>query len=330
MRERKAMDSATGDTEWLSKVQPASPAKPGKPWILVVDDEPEIRDLLTVALTEADQYQVKAAKDGREGLQLLRSQSFDTVITDLMMPEMDGSRLLDITRHEFPAIPIIVVTGYAQMETVIEALQLGAANFITKPFRLTEIREVVEKAVKRKRDREIPQMVLPCLVQERLVFQIPPSFETKAGVVHYLTEKLVGLGICDDPGGYFVSVSLDEAITNAIFYGCLEVPPGLRETEPGTEIFNQLVAERLADERFRSKAIHVEMDLTPDRALYRITDPGPGFEPPDLKSEELESAGLSRLHGRGILLISCFMDEVWFNEKGNQITMIKRKQEKAT
>jgi CheY-like chemotaxis protein len=305
---------------------PAFPARPGKPRILVVDDETEIRDLLRMALGDSNQYEVETAEDGRQGLQMLRSRRFDLVITDLMMPEMDGSRLLDITHHEFPDIPIVVVTGYAKMETVIDVLRLGAANFITKPFRLKEIYEVIKKAIKRKRDREIPQMILPCLVREELTFSIPPTFETKAGVVHYLTEKLVGLGICDDSGGYFISVSLDEALTNAIFYGCLEVSSDLRETEPGTEVFNKLVTERMEEPHYRNRAIKVEMELTPERVLYRITDPGKGFDAPDLKNAEPEPTGLSQLHGRGLLLISCFMDEVSFNKKGNQITMTKYRQ----
>ena len=304
---------------------PPLPAKPGQPRVLVVDDEEDIRDVLRMTLTELSNCQVTTASDGRSALERMRKEPFDLVITDLRMPEMDGSRLLDITRYEFPDIPVVLITGYASMETAIEALQLGAANFITKPFRVVEVKEVVEKAIQRKRDREIPRRVLPCLLRERLVFQIPPTFESKSGAIHYLTEKLVGVGVCDESGRYFVSISLDEALTNAMFYGCLDIPPGLRETETGTEVFNRLVAERMEDETYLKKAIGIEMVLTPEQVEYRISDPGQGFDVPDLKNNPPEPTSLSRLHGRGILLISCFMDDVWFNSKGNQITLVKKK-----
>lgn len=313
------------DPSTLYEAVPAHPANPEVPRILIVDDEEDIRRLLGTALTQISGYRTETAQDGREALKLLREGRFDLVITDLQMPEMDGARLLDIARNEFPDIPIIVITGFARLETAIEALQLGASNFITKPFRIPEIREVVDKAIARKRDREIPRRILPCLVEENLVFHIPPSFESKSGVIHYLTEKLVGAGICDESGKYFVSVSLDEALTNSLFYGCLEVPSDLRETESGTEEFNRIVHERMKDPVYRSRAITVEMNLTPEQAVYRITDPGPGFDPPDLSEAPPEPNNLTRLHGRGLLLMTCFMDQVRYNETGNQITLIKKK-----
>ncbi len=314
-----------GNTNSLGEQVPAAPAPVRPARILVVDDEVSIREMLQDTLQQGGIYKVETAEDGRIALQKLRADHFDLVITDLRMPEMDGNRLLDISRHEFPEIPVVVITGYARLETAIEALRLGAANFITKPFRLMEILDVVEKSLKLKRAREIPQRVLPCLVKEHILFRIPPSLDSKSGVIHYLTEKLVGLGICDESAKYFVAVALDEAITNAIFYGCLEVPAGLRETDTGTDVFNQLVFERLEDPHYRKRAITIEMDLTPERAFYRITDPGPGFDPPDLKNSQIEPADLSRMHGRGLLLISCFMDEVSFNSTGNEITIIKRR-----
>ncbi len=313
------------DPASLYEIEPVFPLSPATPKILIVDDEEDIRKILDTALTSISGYLVDTAADGREALQKMRNRRYDAVITDLQMPEMDGTRLLDISRNEFPDIPIIVITGYARLETAVEALQLGASNFITKPFRIPEIREVIEKAIQRKRDREIPRRILPCLVEENLIFHIPPTMESKSGVIHYLTEKLVGAGICDESGRYFVSVSLDEALTNSLFYGCLEVPSDLRETDTGTEEFNRLVQERMLIPEYCSRAITIEMNLTPERVVYRITDPGPGFDAPDLSEALPEPTELSRLHGRGLLLMTCFMDEVFYNDLGNQITLVKRR-----
>ena len=314
------------DPQNIYEVEPILPANPESPRILIVDDEEDIRTILEMALTTISGYSVDTAEDGRIALLKMRDKRYDVVITDLQMPEMDGSRLLDIARNEFPDIPVIVITGFARLETAIEALQLGASNFITKPFRIPEIRDVIEKSIHRKREREIPRRVLPCLVEEHLTFHIPPTIEAKSGVIHYLTEKLVGTGICDESGRYFVSVSLDEALTNSLFYGCLELPSELRETEAGTDEFNRMVQERIQDPEYQSRAITIEMSLTTEEVVYRITDPGPGFDAPDLSKTLPEPTELSRLHGRGLLLMTCFMDEVYYNDTGNQITLIKRKQ----
>jgi CheY-like chemotaxis protein len=301
------------------------PADPPKARILVVDDEEDIRSMLGAALGDTGQYHVTLAADGRKALVELRAAPFDLMITDLNMPELDGTRLLEISRSEFPDLPTVVITGFASMEVVIEILRLGAANFITKPFRLTEIRNIVEKTIKQKREREIPQRILPCLVEEELRFEIPPTYEAKSGVVTYLTDKLTGVGICEESEKYFVTVSLDEALTNAVFYGCLEIPSGLRETESGTEVFNGLVKERMADPAYLARRILVEMSLDQDRVEYRISDPGPGFPVPDLSEGVPEPTTVSQLHGRGLLLISCFMDELRFNDRGNSVTLVKRK-----
>jgi len=318
-------------TETVMEVQnfldrdPALPTEPESPRILIVDDESEIRSLLSTALGELGGNEVETACDGREGLAKLRERRFDLVVTDLMMPEMNGARLLELSRREFPDVPVVVITGFAEMDTVIEVLRLGASNFITKPFRLAEIREIVEKSIRQKQDMEIPNRVLPCLVREQLQFHIPPVFEAKTGVIHYLTEKLIGMGICDASGRYFVSVALDEALTNAMCYGSLEVPSELRDTESGTEVFNRTVRQRMQDPHYLRRAITVEMDLDEERVLYRITDPGVGFEAPDLSAGAPEPEDLSSLHGRGLLLISCFTDEAWYNKEGNQLTLVKRR-----
>ena len=82
----------------------------------------------------------------------------------------------------------------------------------------------------------------------------------------------------------------------------------------------------MADPEYQSRAITVEMSMSPEEVVYRITDPGPGFDAPDLSVSLPEPSDLSSLHGRGLLLMTCFMDQVSYNESGNQITLVKRKQ----
>ena len=104
--------------------------------ILIVDDEPGQRQLLRAAL-ERD-YQVVAAADGTEATQLMESRAFDLVITDQQMPGMDGIELIRWTREHAPETPVIVLTAYGTVQTAVEAIKLGAHDYLNKPLQSPE------------------------------------------------------------------------------------------------------------------------------------------------------------------------------------------------
>lgn len=117
--------------------------------ILIVDDEPAQRQLLSGSL--AKEYAVTTAADGVEATQLLVSRSYDLIITDERMPRMDGIELIKWIREQMPEIPIIVLTAYGSIETAVEAMKLGAQEYLTKPLKsLDELRLIVRKALKQR------------------------------------------------------------------------------------------------------------------------------------------------------------------------------------
>jgi len=116
--------------------------------VLVVDDEKAMREFLTLLL-EKQGHTVVAASDGEEALRVVAEHPIDLVISDLRMPKMDGISLLAGIRERDPDLPLIMVTAYASSESTIQAMRLGADDYITKPFRVGEIRLVVEKALAR-------------------------------------------------------------------------------------------------------------------------------------------------------------------------------------
>jgi two-component system response regulator PilR (NtrC family) len=121
--------------------------------ILVVDDERSMRDLLAIML-KREGYDVTTADGGEAGLAALKGASFDLVITDLRMRGLDGLGLLRAAKELDPQAMVLVVTAFASPETAVEAMKLGAYDYITKPFKLEEIRLVIAKALERKRLHE--------------------------------------------------------------------------------------------------------------------------------------------------------------------------------
>ncbi len=114
--------------------------------ILVVDDEPAQRQLLTGSLNK--EYIVVSAANGVEAIQLLSARSFDLIITDERMPDMGGTELIKWARERMPEIPIIVLTAYGSIATAVEAMKLGAQEYLTKPLKSPdELRLVVARTL---------------------------------------------------------------------------------------------------------------------------------------------------------------------------------------
>ncbi|MFN0252023.1 MAG: sigma-54-dependent transcriptional regulator [Kofleriaceae bacterium] len=118
--------------------------------ILVADDEAGLREFITDSL-ELDDHAVVAAKDGKEAAKLLEEQGFDLLITDLKMPGLDGMSLLRKMRAEQPEVEVIVMTAHGSVDNAVEAMKLGAFEFLQKPLSgPDELRLLVQRALERR------------------------------------------------------------------------------------------------------------------------------------------------------------------------------------
>lgn len=131
----------------------ASPAPAGRPAstterprVLVVDDEASIRDLLSKTLALAE-YDVDVAPDGRSALERLRIYPYDLLIADLKMPGLDGLSVIREAKRYKSDLPVIIITGYSTESSAIEAVNLGVAGYLTKPFRVPQVLAAAAKAL---------------------------------------------------------------------------------------------------------------------------------------------------------------------------------------
>ena len=114
--------------------------------ILIIDDDTSLRRVLEYNLQE-EGYEVCAAADGEHGLLLFAEQQPDLVITDLKMPGISGFQVLEAVKKRSPQIPVMVLTAFGAVATAVEAMKLGAYDYITKPFNRDELRLTVRKAL---------------------------------------------------------------------------------------------------------------------------------------------------------------------------------------
>ncbi len=119
------------------------------PRILIVDDEMIVCESCKRILEE-DGYEVEIALNGREAFDKMKANTFDILITDLKMPGIDGMEVLKTSRREYPETIVIMITGFSTVETAVEAMKLGAFDYIPKPFMPDEVSIVVKKAIEKK------------------------------------------------------------------------------------------------------------------------------------------------------------------------------------
>lgn len=115
--------------------------------ILVVDDEESIREFLEIMLRK-EGYEITCAEDGQKALDLIKKKSFDLVISDLQMPNMSGLELLKQVKDIYPDMLYMMITAFGTTETAVEAMKLGAYDYLTKPFKIDEVRINIANALR--------------------------------------------------------------------------------------------------------------------------------------------------------------------------------------
>jgi CheY-like chemotaxis protein len=301
-----------------SPVRQAETGEPTK--ILVVDDSAFDRELIGRLLEPLADLKLVFACNGSEGLAAVRRENPALILTDLIMPDMEGLELVQQVRAQQPTLSVILVTAYGSEEVAMQALRAGAANYIPKKRLMRDlvptIRQVLAIAsLTRERTR-----ILRCLVRRESAFVLENDPDLIMPLLKLIQEELEGMGLCDSTRQVQVGVALQEAICNALFHGNLEVSSDLRQDDESK--FDAVASERRWADPYCSRRIRIQVQLDRDAARFVVSDDGSGYDRM-LFDQPLQPEDIHRIGGRGLLLIRTFMDQVSLNQGGNQITMIK-------
>jgi DNA-binding NtrC family response regulator len=126
---------------------------------LVIDDEQIVLDSVRKILSQGD-YEVDISLSGRQGLELAISRQYDIVLTDIRMPDMGGMRVLRDIKRAKPSLPVVMITGFATVQSAVQAMKLGAAEYLAKPFTPDELLKAVDSALQVAATREPEEQIL--------------------------------------------------------------------------------------------------------------------------------------------------------------------------
>jgi len=289
--------------------------------VLIVDDNP-IDRRLAAGVVEKVGMTTCFARHGKEALEIIEREPPDVVLTDLLMPEMDGLELVERIKKDYSTIPVILMTAHGSEEIAVKALHTGAANYVPKANLTRDlvhtIREVLT-AASMKRDE---QRALACMNDAKLHFDLGVQAGDHEPLVGYLQEQLRTWKLCGDADLIRIGTALHEAFVNAVEHGNLELDSGLRNDPDGA--YQRLGNQRRRQKPYCTRRVQVLAHLTREQVTITIRDQGPGFDPRHLPDPTVPE-NIGKISGRGLLLIRTFMDDVRFNETGNEITLIKKK-----
>ncbi len=291
------------------------------PTILIVDDYLIDRRIAGSIIEKFNGLTPVYASNGEEALAEIERNEPLLVLTDLQMPRMDGLALVEVIRERYPRLPVILMTAHGSEEVAILALKAGATSYVPKKSLGRDLpktlREILSLSAE---DRKIRKLLSLLRYREsRFTLENDPALIMP--LTQMLQEDLSGMRLCDATARMRVGVALQEALTNALYHGNLEVSSDLRQDDE--RVYYAQAASRRLIEPYRGRRIDVHVCLDHESARYTITDEGPGFDTSCL-DKPVDPEDLMRIGGRGMLLIRTFMDEVTFNEVGNRITLVKR------
>jgi CheY-like chemotaxis protein len=295
--------------------------KPPLNTLLVVDDSVFDHQVIARLLQVMEGLRVIFATGGKQALETLDLELPQLILTDLIMPDMDGLELVQQVRDRFPSIPIILMTAFGSEEAAMRALRAGAANYIPKKDLARDLVETVRSMLRMSTVDRQRRQLLHCLNCRESTFLLENDPNLIVSLIELVQEELDGLWLFDRMERIRVGIALQEALTNALFHGNLEVSSSLRE-EDEWFFFREAEARRQR-QPYKSRHIHVIVRVDHHAATFIIADEGPGFDTTQF-DQPVDHDELVKIGGRGLLLIRTFMDEVAFNTVGNSITMVKR------
>lgn len=271
--------------------------------VLVVDDDPDIH-LLLESILAPQGCRVEASGDGQKALARLESTDYDVVLTDILMPGLDGLELLQKIHERSPSTPVVVMTAQNTPESVVRSIREQAFTYFSKPFSASSVIDIVTNALEAKVGQDDIEVL--SARSNWIALRLRCKLRTAERLVQFIRELRTGLTPDQQDD---MATGFRELLMNAIEHGGGSDP---------------------------EKKVEVACIRAHEALLYYIRDPGQGFSFDNLRHAavsstpedpfshvEVRSQAGMRPGGFGILMTQQIADELIYNEKGNEVLLVK-------
>jgi CheY-like chemotaxis protein len=261
--------------------------------VLIVDDSALDRELARRILLEDSQLSVETFEGGQAALDRLKTGGVDLVLTDLMMPEINGLQLVTTIRVDYPDVPVILMTGGGTEVVAMNALAQGAASYVPKRMLNDWLLNTAHDILSLQQAQRTHDRLLECFNVIQFDLDLHNDVALISPLVEYLQQIVGGMNLFDATETYRLGVGLKEALQNALY---------------------------------RDRTIHFFVRIDRHKARFTLRaqgDDGSVFDAAAIPSvEDLDA--LSTTDERGFMLMRSHLDDVRFNETGSEVVLVKR------
>ena len=292
---------------------------------LIADDTTEVLEFLQEFLVQAG-HLVICAKDGEEALKIYRKEEIEGIFCALTLPKLGGLELLKEVKSSNSRRPFVMLCPHSDTKNALNALQLGACDYLIKKIKPLELQRTLDRVVSLHEGFHFSAYALDHLLQETRTLEIGNDFEGVNRIIAFMTQDLPSYGILIQEQLFRMNMLLKEAIENAIFHGNLELSSEIRRKNP--QLFYKTAEQKRDIDPYKNRRLTLQYDISRNSAKYVVRDEGKGFAHADLL-DPADPDNLLRIEGRGLIMIMNFMDEVFWNDRGNEITMVRYRKRKT-
>ena len=287
--------------------------------ILLVDDSATDRTRSAGLIRRHDSaWEVIAVGSAGDALQKIHDDCPDIVVTDLVMPEMDGRELLKIIQRDFPVVPVVLITAQGDDRIAAECVGLGAVNYVPKRNLSERLVPVLQQIVRSESEQKTMRRVLQHIVHSCCRFDIESDLEQIRNLVNYVRERLQATLRFTPERVQQLSFALRESLLNAHFHGNLAA--NSHPLQLSRQEYMQSAAVNNEDPQFSGRRISMTMTVRQDEIQFEVTDEGRGFDTQAVSSLTGPPDDENAI-GNGIRLMRSYMNSVEWNDPGNMVTL---------
>lgn len=288
--------------------------------ILVIHREGPGSSAIVRMLDGHEEWRPTLATSAKQAEAILSRQSYTLVIVELTLAKSGSRPLLDQLLDDCKQHPVLLTGGDGTVNQVVEALNRGAAGFVHQAHIQRDLVEQVTRVLSAANQNKSQARLLECMTSARSMYSIESDPALIPTMLARFQASVRMFRITDEAECTRLAIALEEALTNALYHGNLEVSSKLRQ-DSLTEYY-ALAKRRRQESPYAERRIHVIEELDQEKAVFTIRDEGPGFDTTNINAEP-DPEDLEAVSGRGILLMQAFMDEVVYNDRGNEVKLVK-------
>lgn len=291
--------------------------------VLIVDDSISIVQSLSRIL-EHHGCIADVAYNGSDALRKISSANYDIAVCDIEMPGISGMNFLEKVREDFDSeLDVILMTGYLEHEYFIQAIRLGASDFISKPVDSKSLIVSIDRIMQRRQRKSNIGLFFGSMNSTSVCFEIDPMRFWQAGISKAISYYLRhGLNLRRNFANDLL-VCLDEMFYNALIHGTLGL--NLEQRHLGQKQLQELIAEKAESVKGKSIRLCIELNTRQEQISLSVEDDGEGFDYQSwLQRLEQDQQINVDAHGRGIAMIYHLSDKLVFDKGGRKTTIIRK------